>query len=98
MNEAWSEYNKTIPAARGSANQRILEAEGDAIERVNNAQGEVARFVALATEYRKAPRITRTRLYLESMAEVLPAAGKRIVVDASMKSLVPLLNLGGGGR
>jgi membrane protease subunit HflK len=95
-NEAWSEYNRAIPTARGQAAQLVKQAEGDAIARVNNANGDVARFAALATEYQKAPRVTRTRLYLESMAQVLPAAGRRVVLDASMKGMLPLLNLGDG--
>jgi membrane protease subunit HflK len=96
INEAWSEYNRAVPRARGEAEQMIRGAEGYALERVNNAQGETARFRALYDEYRKAPEVTKRRLYLETLERVLPRMGDKVVVDDSLQNLLPLLQLGGG--
>ena len=76
INEAWAEYNQEIPRARGLAEQKIEASEGYAIDRVNRATGDAGRFVALQEEYRKAPEVTRTRIYLETLTAVLPAAGR----------------------
>ena len=94
INEAQSEYNKLIPRAEGEALQAIEQAEGYALNRVNRAQGDAARFNALYSEYRKAPEVTRTRIYLETLGNVLPRAGEKIIVDDDLEGIVPLLNLG----
>jgi membrane protease subunit HflK len=94
INEAWAEYSRVIPEAKGKAEQAVQNAEGYATERVNRAKGNADRFLALQNEYSKAPQVTRTRLYLETMANVLPKAGKRIVLDENFKGLLPLLPLG----
>ncbi|MCP4198764.1 MAG: FtsH protease activity modulator HflK [Proteobacteria bacterium] len=91
QNEAWARYNKAIPNARGEAKQMIQEAEGYAVERVNEAQGDVAKFVAIQKEYARAPEVTRSRLYLETMNEVLPKAGKKVFMDKELKGVMPLL-------
>ena len=93
INQAQSEYNKVIPRARGEALQAISEAEGYALERVNTAQGDAALFVAMYNEYRKAPEITRKRIYLETMSEILPLVGSKVIVDQDIRSVLPLLNL-----
>lgn len=98
INQAWANYNSVIPEAEGKAQQAVQNAEGYATERVNNAHGEVARFEALETEYKKAPAVTRSRLYLETMEKVLPAAKRRVIVDDSLKNVLPLLNLSQGGK
>ncbi|MDZ7634706.1 MAG: protease modulator HflK [Bacteroidales bacterium] len=72
INQARSEYNKVIPKAKGQAEETIQRAEGYATERVNNALGESARFNALYFEYVKAPEVTKRRIYLETMDEVIP--------------------------
>jgi len=72
----------------------VRSAEGYALERVNNAEGDAKRFDALYEEYRKAPEVTRKRIYLEAMAELMPKLGKKVVVDASAKGILPLLQLG----
>ncbi len=95
-NQAQSEYNKVVPRARGEAEQTILAAEGYALKRVNEAQGDAARFVALYEEYRKAPEVTRKRIYLETVREILPKVGRKIVVDDQVRGVLPLLNLDGG--
>ncbi len=93
INEAWADYNQTVPNARGEAERVVRAAEGYAVERVNNARGDVARFVNIYDEYRKAPDVTRKRLYLETLNEVLPKTGRKLIIDGSMKGLLPLLNL-----
>ena len=98
INLAQSEYNRVIPRARGEAQQAIQEARGYALERVNTARGDSARFVAVFNEYRKAPEITRKRIYLETMNSILPQVSKKIIVDSDLKSLIPLLNLEPGGK
>lgn len=98
INVANGEYNKAIPRARGQADQSIQAARGYAERRVNEAQGEVAAFNALLAEYNKAPEVTRRRLYLETMAAVLPKVQEKIIVDEATEGLLPLLNLGGKNR
>jgi membrane protease subunit HflK len=93
INEAQSEYNREIPKAKGAAQQTIQEAEGYALDRVNRSQGDATRFSAIFEAYRKAPEVTRTRMYLETMTEVLPQVQSKIVVDDDLKGLLPLLNL-----
>jgi membrane protease subunit HflK len=93
INEAQSEYNKVIPRARGEAQQTIQEAEGYALNRVNTARGDSARFVAVYQEYRKAPEVTRQRIYLETMNRILPQVQRKVVVDHDLRSILPLLNL-----
>jgi len=91
--QAREQYNREVPKARGVARSRILEAEGYAVERINNAQGEAARFSALLREYQKAPDVTRRRLYLETMEQILPKVDEVYVVDEKGGGLLPLLNL-----
>jgi len=93
INRANGEYNKEVPRARGEADRMISAAEGYAKKRVNEAEGDVASFEALFEEYTTAPEITRRRLYLETMSEILPALGKTIIIDEETKGLLPLLNL-----
>ncbi len=93
INIANGEYNEAVPRARGQADQTVRGAEGYRFKRVNEAEGDVASFNAMLTEYIKAPEITRTRLYLETMQEVLPAMGPKIIIDDSMKQLLPILPL-----
>lgn len=93
INEANGEYNRVIPKAKGTAEQRISAAEGYAVSRVNEAEGDVTRFKQLLEQYDKAPAITRQRLYLETMNEVLPKIGPKIVIDEDAKQFLPLMNL-----
>lgn len=93
INEAWAEYNNEIPKATGVAEQAIRAAEGYAMERVNNAKGDASRFTAVYQEYARAPLVTRKRLYLETINEVMQKIGKKIIMDGQQKNLLPLLNL-----
>ena len=93
INKAESENNKVIPKAKGQAQETIQKAEGYATARVNRAKGEVARFDALYKEYIKAPEVTRSRIYLETMAEVLPKLGNKIITDEKGSNVLPLLQM-----
>jgi membrane protease subunit HflK len=94
INEAWAEYNQEIPRSRGLAEQKIQAAEGYAIDRVNRAKGDAQRFTALEEQYRKSPEVTRTRIYLETLAAVLPAAGRKLIFDEKAKGILPMFPLG----
>jgi modulator of FtsH protease HflK len=93
INEANGQYNQVIPRAKGLADQRISGAEGFAVQRINEAEGDVARFKELLVQYDKAPAITKQRLYLETMNEVLPKLGSKIIIDEDAKQFLPLMNL-----
>jgi membrane protease subunit HflK len=93
INVANGDYNKAVPKARGDADRTIQEAEGYRFKRVNEAEGDVASFNAMLAQYTKAPDITRTRLYLETMGEVLPETGQKIIFDESLRQLLPILPL-----
>ncbi|PCI63914.1 MAG: FtsH protease activity modulator HflK [Gammaproteobacteria bacterium] len=95
INVANGEYNKSVPRARGEADQLIRTAEGYAAKRINEAQGDASAFTSQLAQYIKAPEITKQRLYLETMGDVLPRVGKKIIIDESASGILPLLNLGG---
>lgn len=94
INEAWSEYNQEIPRATGEAEQMIRAAEGYASERVNRALGDANLFTSVYREYARAPLVTRRRLYLETINEILPKIDKKIIIDEKQRGILPLLNLG----
>lgn len=94
INQARSEYNKVIPRASGQAEETIQKAEGYATERVNRAKGETARFNELYSEYIKATEVTKRRIYLETMSEILPRLGNVVVTDDKGNSVLPLLQMG----
>ena len=94
INVANGEYNKIIPRAKGEADQAISSAQGYALKRVNEAKGDVAAFNAIMEEYLKAPEVTKRRIYLETMGEVLPAVKSKIILDKNAAGVLPLLNLG----
>lgn len=96
INEAEKRKNQVIPKVRGQANQLVSEAEGYAAERVNRSRGEVARFGAILSEYRQAPEVTRRRLYLEMIGDVLPRAGQVLVVQRGQQDPLPLLDVAAG--
>ncbi len=98
VNEAEAEYNAVIPRARGEAEQAILQAEGYALDRVNRAEGEAARFAAVEAAYRLAPEVTRQRMYLETMQQILPQVGRKVFVAEGTTGVLPLLSLDSGAR
>jgi modulator of FtsH protease HflK len=93
INQANGEYNKVVPRASGEAQRQLSEAEGYALQRVNEAKGDVARFSALLEQYEKAPEVTRQRIYLETLGEVLPKLGGKVILDADAKQFLPLMNV-----
>ncbi len=93
INQAWEAYNKVIPKARGTAEKTIRESEGYATDKINRARGESARFLATLEEYKKAPKITQKRLYLETLTQVLPNAKEKYIIDSQQKSILPLLDI-----
>jgi membrane protease subunit HflK len=98
INEAQAELNKAIPRARGEAEQTIRAAEGYSIERVNRARGESQRFAAIHAEYRRNPDVMRRRMYLETVAEVLPKAGQMVIIDDAAKGMTPILRMDPGEK
>jgi membrane protease subunit HflK len=98
INQAWEQYNKAIPAARGQAEKTIREAEGYALNRVNQAKGDAAKFIATWNAYKNAKDVTRKRLYLETMNDIIPKAGKKYIIDPDQRSLLPLLRLEDGAK
>lgn len=93
INEAWRDYNQSVPKSKGLAQQQISEAEGYALKRVNQAQGDADRFNAIRSEYEKAKEVTRQRLYLETMQEVLPLVKEIYVIDDKTNTPIPILQL-----
>lgn len=98
VNEAETKYNEVIPKAEGSAKQIVEEAYGYKVQRINNARGEIARFKAIAAEYAKAKEVTRQRMYLETMQDILPNISHLYVMDSSGQPVLPFLNLNSDGR
>ncbi|HSR69336.1 MAG TPA: FtsH protease activity modulator HflK [Acidobacteriota bacterium] len=91
INQAQTEFNQVIPRASGEAQQVILQAQGYAIDRVNRAQGDAQRFKDLVAEYRRAPQVTRQRMYLETIERVLPLYGGKLLIDSEADGVLPLL-------
>lgn len=97
-NEAERYRNQVIPKARGQADRSIAEAEGYEAQRVNRAKGEASRFGALLSKYRAAPQVTRRRLHLEMIDQVLPKLGRVYVIEPTGQQPLPLLNLDRDGK
>lgn len=93
INQAWEAYNRKIPEAKGKARKIIEEAQGYAQEKVNRAQGDAKRFLLLWREYINAKDITKKRLYLEYMEDILNKAGRKYIIDPKEQSILPLLKL-----
>lgn len=93
INEGKEAYNAQIPKAQGEADKQIQMAEGYASERVNMAQGDVARFNAVYEEYRRSPRVTRERIYLETMEEIFGSDVKPELIDSELENILPVKNL-----
>ena len=91
INLANGEYNKVVPRVRGEADQKVRAAEGYRFKRINEAEGDGAAFTAVLEQYVRAPAITRARIYLETLGEVLPQAGQKIIVDESVQQILPML-------
>ncbi len=93
INEALEAYNKVIPQAEGEAQQIVSEAEGYAINRVNHAGGDAQKFLAVWQEYNRARDVTRRRMYLETMLEIMPKVKELYIIDEKQQTLIPLLQM-----
>lgn len=91
-NEAEAYANKIIPEARGQAAHIVQDAEAYRQQVIANATGESKRFLAVLAEYKKAPEVTRKRMYIETMSSVLGPMNK-VIVDNSAKGVVPYFQL-----
>ena len=91
INLANGEYNKAVPRARGEADQKIRAAEGYRFKRINEADGDVSAFSQVLAQYQKAPEVTRARIYLETLGEILPQAKQQIIVDDTVQQILPML-------
>jgi membrane protease subunit HflK len=98
INEGQQVYNEEIPKAKGEAERMLQVAQGYASERVNRASGDVARFNSVYDEYRRAPEVTRQRLYYEMVEEVFKDAEGMVIIDRSLDNFLPMMNLGAAGR
>lgn len=93
INEGREAYNAEIPKVQGQADQILEVAQGYAAERVNIAKGDVARFDAVYNEYRKAPDVTRKRLYYEMMEEIFKDQKNIDLIDKSLQNVLSIKNL-----
>jgi membrane protease subunit HflK len=93
INEGKEAYNNAIPKARGEAQKTIQEAEGYASEKVNKAKGDVARFLAVLTEYKKNPSVTRIRLYYEMFEAIFKDVDETDLIDKNLKNFIPFKSL-----
>jgi membrane protease subunit HflK len=93
INEGKEAFNKEIPRARGEAKKTIQAAEGYATEKVNKAKGDVARFLAVLSEYKKNPKLTRIRLYYEMFEEVFKDPASTDLIDKQLKNFIPFKSL-----
>lgn len=91
INEAKSYANEVIPKARGNAAEILNKAEAYRQERVEKAKGDVANFVQILEKYKDGETVTRTRMYLETLEEVLP--GMEIYIIDENSNNVNILNL-----
>ncbi len=97
INQAKSEYNRVIPKARGEAARTIEGAKGYALERVNKARGEAAKFNSIFIEYSKAKDVTRQRIYLETMNDIMQKVGRKLITDEEATGILPLFQFDKGG-
>jgi len=81
INEAMKDYNEAIPKTRGEALKLVETARGYAAKRVNEAEGDIAKFDKIYEQYKEAPDITRQRMYLETMTELLPKIPEKWIIE-----------------
>ena len=91
INQAEEAYNKIIPEARGHAEETVSQAEGYASAAVNRARGDAERFVATLKEYKMAPAVTKSRMYLEAMQHLLGHVHELTIVDPEVHGVLPIL-------
>jgi len=92
INQAEARYNKVIPQGRGAAEQTIAEAEGRAHAIVARAEGNAKKFDSILAAYSQAPRVTKERLYLETMEKLFTRFKKITIVDPEIKGILPVFS------
>ncbi|SJZ95440.1 FtsH protease activity modulator HflK [Selenihalanaerobacter shriftii] len=92
VNQAQAHRSQIIPTAKGEASKIVKEAEGYKAKRIAEAEGNVARFNKLLEKYKAGKDVTRTRLYLETMEDILPELNK-IIVGNNSQGVLKMLNL-----
>ena len=97
VNEAEGYRNEVVPKARAEAVELVESATAYRATVIALSTGAATRFTALATEYRKAPEVTRKRLYLETMEAILPGVEK-VIIEPGTTNVLPYLPLGSRGR
>ncbi len=90
INQAEKHYNKIIPEARGQAEKKIAEAEGFASAVRNRSKGDAERFLAMLSAYKKAPQVTRDRMYIETLEKIMTRVKNITVVDPEVQGLLPV--------
>jgi membrane protease subunit HflK len=95
INEGKEEYSRVIPRTQGEANRVVEEAKGYATRIVNEAKGDVARFLSVYEEYRKAPQVTKRRLYYEMIEDVLSGEERIDLIDRNLNNFIPFKSLDG---
>jgi membrane protease subunit HflK len=93
QNEAQAYASRVVPEARGDAERIVQAARGYKMQTVAEATGQTARFLKVLEEYKKAPEVTRRRLYLETMERVLGGTDKIIIDGKAGQGVVPFLPL-----
>lgn len=97
INDARGDYNRVIPKARGEAAQVIEQARGYAIDRVNRSRGDASLFEEVYAAYRRAPEVTRRRIFLETMETIYPAVQRKLILDNGLEGVLPLMQLDAAG-
>lgn len=95
INEGKEEYNRVIPRTQGEATRVVEEARGYATRIVNEAKGDVSRFLSVYDEYRKAPQVTKRRLYYEMIEDVLSEEERIDLIDRNLNNFIPFKSLDG---
>lgn len=96
INQAEKQYNKVIPEARGQAEELVSQAEGFATSLVTKAEGDAEKFLEILKEYKRAPSITKKRIYLETMGDLYTQFEELTIVDKDIKGLLPIFQGRGG--
>jgi membrane protease subunit HflK len=98
INEGYEAYNKAVEEAKGTKNRMIEEATGYSIQRKNIANGDISRFNAVLEEYRKAPDITRERLYIEMFENVFEGEVDTDLIDRNLRNFIPFKTISGSKK
>ena len=93
INEGKEEYNRVIPKTQGESEKLVEEALGYATKIVNEAEGDVSRFASIYSEYKKAPDITKKRMYYEMIEDVMADENNTELIDRNLQNFIPFKSL-----